>query len=435
MNKKKKFLNTDPKIANLKEDGSYSVQDRSGLQLIKRGNSKYFVGNLRFPFNRSGKNIPVPIGVFEKDIFVDDALEKWKIIKKWSKENNKSPKLFGQDLVEESTKTFREVAEEYMQNVYRTKVQENVFKDRQNKLNQMLNFIGDEALIDEFEIDKGGRVFMKKMLQTVFHYDTPKYAPVQLTRCRQLISWIFNYAEDETYLKENQNPLAKKFAWETGTEKTVSEKTFADTIKKNSWGEVPEFLNTVNENLCNGDPITDFATKAHLLMAIRTGVIVRLEWSWFDPEENLWTIPKTCKGLKWKLREHIKKQSFDHLIPSTPEINELMSKVKRITGGFQYCFPSLGGKNNKHLGDETINDHFSNLGWKGKQTAHQWRSVITTAGQEHGKFFYEIIDRQLGRRGHLQGTRGHYDKSTLLPEREKFMTWWSKSLVEQGLII
>ena len=72
----------DSDVIDLKEDGSYSVQERSGLQLIKRGNSKYCVGNLRFPFNRSGKNIPVPIGVFEKDIFVDDALEKWKIIKK-----------------------------------------------------------------------------------------------------------------------------------------------------------------------------------------------------------------------------------------------------------------------------------------------------------------------------------------------------------------
>ena len=49
------------------------------------------------------------------------------------------------------------------------------------------------------------------------------------------------------------------------------------------------------------------------------------------------------------------------------------------------------------------------------------------------KLGYEIIDRQLGRMGHLNGTRGHYDRSTLLDKRREFMKWWSKTLVERGL--
>ena len=111
-----------------------------------------------------------------------------------------------------------------------------------------------------------------------------------------------------------------------------------------------------------------------------------------------------------------------------------MKKAKEITGLQKYCFCSLGREKLKHLGRETINDHFKNLGWKDKQSAHQWRSVITTAGQEHN-FDYEIIDRQLGRMGHLNGTRGHYDRSTLLDKRRTFMEWWSKTLVEQGLLL
>ena len=50
---------------------------------------------------------------------------------------------------------------------------------------------------------------------------------------------------------------------------------------------------------------------------------------------------------------------------------------------YKYCFTSLGGKNKKNLGSETINDHFKNLGWKDQKSAQQWRSVITTAGREH----------------------------------------------------
>ena len=266
---------------------------------------------------------------------------------------------------------------------------------------------------------------ISNLLKTLFNY-----SPVQLTRCRQLLNHIFDYAEDETYIRPNQNPVLKKFQWETGNQRKISDKTFAHTITKNSWGMLPEFLLSVNKNACNGSFITDLATKAHLLMCIRTGVISSLEWDWYNPEEDIWIIPSQTSGLKRKKFD----EENDHLIPSTPEINQLMKKAKEITGLQKYCFCSLGSEKLKHLGRETINDHFKNLGWKDKQSAHQWRSVITTAGQEHN-FDYEIIDRQLGRMGHLNGTRGHYDRSTLLDKRRTFMEWWSKTLVEQGLLL
>jgi len=61
----------------------------------------------------------------------------------------------------------------------------------------------------------------------------------------------------------------------------------------------------------------------------------------------------------------------DHVIPSTPEINKLMGKLREITGWQRYCFYSLKSKNVHHIGTETINDHFKNLGWKDNQSAHQ----------------------------------------------------------------
>ena len=75
------------------------------------------------------------------------------------------------------------------------------------------------------------------------------------------------------------------------------------------------------------------------------------------------------------------------------------------------------------------------MGWGGKQSAHQWRSVITTSVLEKTDFDYGILDRQLGRKGHLNGTRGHYDRSTLLEKRKEVMKWWTQTLVEQGLKI
>ncbi len=421
------FFDTNPKIRKLKEDAIYPVQSKSGLYLIKRGASKYFEGRIRFPFNASGKKISIPIGVFEKEILVEDAMDKWHEMKLWSKTNNKNPRLFGQKEEEKvNQKTFKDVALEYLEGVYKNKVKKDVFNDRSNKVNQMLKFIGDEILISDLEIDKGGRQYCSKMLKSLF-----SNAPIQLTRCRQLLNWIFSYAEDETFIRPNQNPVFKKFQWETGNKKTISKKTFAKTITKNSWGLLPEFLKSVSENACKGNELTDLATKAHLLMCIRTGVITRLEWSWYSEEEDTWTIPSQTSGLKRKKFDF----DSDHKIPSTPEINQLMKKVRKISGWQKYCFYSLGGKNFDHIGEETINDHFKNLGWKDKQSAHQWRSVVTTSGVEKSNFDYEIIDRQLGRLGHLQGTRGHYDRSTLLERRKEFMYWWNQNLVEQGLKI
>ena len=421
------FANTNTKIRNLKEDKSYPVLPKSGLNVVKRGKSKYFEGRMRFPFNSSGKKIAIPIGVFEKDLLLKDAIEKWYSIKTWSKENNKNPKLFGREEEEKvSDKTFKEVALEFLEEVYKPQNKERTYQDRANKINQMLKFIGDEKLISDLGIEKDGRKYISNMLKTLFHD-----SPVQLTRCRQLLNQIFNYAEDETFIRQNQNPVFKKFQWETGNKRKISDKTFAKTITKNSWGMLPEFIQSVNENSCNASNITDLATKAHLLMCIRTGVISCLEWDWYNPENDAWIIPSQTSGLKRK------KDDFenDHVIPSTPEINKLMAKVREITGWQKYCFYSLKSKNIPHIGSETINDHLKNLGWKDKQSAHQWRSVITTSALEKSKFDYEVIDRQLGRMGHLNGTRGHYDRSTLLEERRKFMEWWSKSLIQNGLKI
>ena len=113
------FANTNRKIRGLKEDKSYPVIPKSGLNVIKRGKSTYFQGRMKFPFNASGKKITISIGVFEREVLLQDALEKWYSIKSWSKENNKDPKLFGKEEEEKvSEKTFKEVALEFLEDVF-----------------------------------------------------------------------------------------------------------------------------------------------------------------------------------------------------------------------------------------------------------------------------------------------------------------------------
>ena len=58
-----------------------------------------------------------------------------------------------------------------------------------------------------------------------------------------------------------------------------------------------------------------------------------------------------------------------------------------------------------------------------------------TSGQEVGKFDRDILLRQIGHTEHIQGASGCYDNTEFLPERRKFIKWWSKELVNQGLEI
>ena len=60
------FANTNAKIRKLKEDKSYPVIPKSGLNVVKRGKSKYFEGRMRFPFNASGKKLQFQLEYLKK---------------------------------------------------------------------------------------------------------------------------------------------------------------------------------------------------------------------------------------------------------------------------------------------------------------------------------------------------------------------------------
>ena len=73
------------------------------------------------------------------------------------------------------------------------------------------------------------------------------------------------------------------------------------------------------------------------------------------------------------------------------------------------------------------------MGYGGLTTAHGFRHLALTAGQEVLKVDHEILQRQMA---HSFGDkiRGHYDKSQMLDESREFMIQWCDVLVEQGLI-
>lgn len=398
-----------------------SVLDGSGCFLITEpSNSKRFILRMRFPFNKDGRMVDVPLGSWGKSInSVQDVIRKGETIKRWSKLNNLSPKeyknRFEKKVVE---KTISDVFESYME-IHKQKVKEVTWEVTQNRLNQMLEFFGENRQLSDFELRNGGRQLVIQMMKPMIKRGSVE----QSGRCRRLLGQVFNHCEDRGWMDYGQNPSSRK----------TDEETIKRTKRSNptlNWSEVPEFLNTVSENHCGGSILTNLSTKFYLLSCLRVGTLVSLKWDWFDSEENLWRIPPDTSGLKRKMGE-----GEEHLLPVSPEMRKLMDELFEITGHQEYVFWSPEGKNKPYLNRETINSHITNLGYKGRLTSHGWRDVIVTSGQEELRFPLDIILRQIGHTEHKQGTSGHYDNTEFLPERRKFVNEWSLKLVNNGLKI
>jgi integrase len=112
----------------------------------------------------------------------------------------------------------------------------------------------------------------------------------------------------------------------------------------------------------------------------------------------------------------------------------LLAEAQKLGFSKKYIFGSYRSGKYPHLNPEAPNQFLVNLCYKDLLTAHGWRSVPLTVGQDILKVSHEIIQRQMG---HLIGdkVRKAYDKSLMLDERRKFMNDWSRLLVEQGLKI
>ena len=405
------------------------VQERSGLYLVvepKPSKCKRFEGRMRYPRGRSGKTQYISLGAFnEKTNNPKQALKKWTDIKEWSIENNLKPQLFFENNGLRKTSkniTLQELIDSFS-NYYQKTIAERTWISRKGRLNQILDFFGGEIPIKNFELQNGGRTLVLEMQRVM----EARGAFDQAGRCRTLLKQVFNYAMDQDLMPEGQNPASRKPVTEGIGHIPKGNPTL-------DWKEVPEFLNLLHKNDSNTSVIVQLATQLHLMVGIRSSALVRLEWSWIDQDNQVIRIPASTEGLKRKLKFR-NDSNYDHLIPITAEINKILEILKEINGYQKYVFKSPEGKKYEHLNPESINSHIQSLLGQGRLTAHGWRDVLVTAGQEVGNFARDIVLRQIGHTEHKQGASGAYDNTTFLNERREFMNWWTTTLVNQGLVI
>ena len=179
--------------------------------------------------------------------------------------------------------------------------------------------------------------------------------------------------------------------------------------------ELPEFLGALYTNEARLMPLTHLAVQFMMLTFVRTGEMIKAEWSEFDFDEKMWLIP--AKRMK---------MNKDHLVPLSDQTLDILHRVRDLHTNQKYVFPSRENPRN-HMSNNTILMALRRMGYAGQMTGHGFRSLAMSVIMERLGYRHEVPDRQLAhsKRGDVNKA---YDRAMFLDERKVMMQDWADYL-------
>ncbi|BCT93128.1 integrase [Lysobacter helvus] len=180
--------------------------------------------------------------------------------------------------------------------------------------------------------------------------------------------------------------------------------------------ELPRFLRALESY--EGSLLVKTCTWLGLWSANRPGITRTLKWSELDLDAGVWSIPKGREGMK---------RGYEHVTPLPIQAVAALKRLVPITGNYEYVFV---GRNDwrKPLSDGAVTGLLKAIGYGGKQTAHGFRHLVSTALNDRG-YEADWVERQLAH-GDPDEIRGTYNKAVYLDQRRKMMQEWADYLDE-----
>ena len=394
--------------------------------ISKASNSKSFIGNIRFPSGRKGKQIEVRIGAYGKGVnqySLKEARDEWDRLRQLSKEQNKDPRQIQrqENVVNPSKKvyTLGDVVDKWLifkqSSSTKRKWAQSTADDYKNKIfNQILPSLGADNPIDNFAWRNDGRTKLLDFKQEIEN----RGSLVQADKVFMICRLIFEFAIDRGWMGDGENePNPARSSQQTKNSHIPKSNPFLE------FDDLPQFFEDFNENRINGNEIVRSSIKLILLSLLRVGSLVPMKFDELDYEKDLITIPASRM-----------KSKIEHYVPLTFPMKKIFQRMKEINGHQEYVFYSPRGDSNEYISTASPNTHLKRLGYGGKLTAHGIRATAFTAGTETLGFSKEIIQRQLA---HAIGdeTERSYQHAQFFKERREFLDAWGSALIEQGLIV
>ncbi|WP_026608038.1 tyrosine-type recombinase/integrase [Methylocapsa acidiphila] len=175
-----------------------------------------------------------------------------------------------------------------------------------------------------------------------------------------------------------------------------------------------------------GAPETRAALELLALTFVRPGELRAAEWSEFDLDAGVWSIP----GEKMKMKR-------PHRVPLAPRAIAILRELQTITGHGKFLFPSVRSAA-RCMSENTINAALRRLGFeKNEMTGHGFRSAASSILNESGLWNADAIERQLA---HVDNdsVRRAYARADFWEERIRMMAWWAERCEEMrrgGVVI
>ena len=196
--------------------------------------------------------------------------------------------------------------------------------------------------------------------------------------------------------REGDNPAR----WKGGLEHLLPD--YAPKIQHHAampYKEVPKFIQGLMES---NSYVTVDALILTILTASRGHMVRHADWSEFDLDEKLWTIPA----------ERMKKSDEDHVIPLT---DQMLSLLPRKTSGL--VFPYRG----KGFSENAFRSTLKSMSLE--YTAHGFRSSFKDWAADQTEFADEVSEMALA---HKVGTsvRRAYRRGKGLNRRRRLMEAW-----------
>lgn len=179
-----------------------------------------------------------------------------------------------------------------------------------------------------------------------------------------------------------------------------------------SIAELPELLRKVDSARTN--VLTRSAIRLLVLTGVRPGELRAAPWSEFDLDAATWSIPKE----RMKARR-------PHLVPLPTQAVDILRELHQITGHHELVF---SGRNSstRPMSENTINKALAEAGYKGRQTGHGFRHLLSTELNSRG-YNRDWIERQLAH-GDADEMRDTYNHAQYLDQRRQMMQSWANEI-------
>jgi integrase len=373
---------------------AYKLSDERSLYLLVMPNgSKYW----RFSYRFLGKQRSLALGVWP-EVSLAEAREKRDAARKLVADGTdpfvekKRRKLRAQV---DANVTFRAVGEEWFVKITREERADVTLRKVRWLLDMVYPFLGDRPL-HEIEVQEVLAVLRK--IEATGRYESAR-------RMRSVISRVFRYGIATGRAKVD---VARDLRGAIIVPKT---RHFAAITRPKEFGLL---LRAIDDCSCHA--VTKFALRMTPHVFVRPGELHRAEWSEFDLERAVWSIPAEKMKMRWQ-----------HQVPLSRQVLDLLDEIRPLTGHSPYVFPAMHTWK-RPMSENTVTFALRRMGYSGDEmTAHGFQATAATLLNEMGLWNPDAIERQLA---HMEnnGTRRAYACGQYWEERVRMMQHWSDYL-------